>query len=90
MIKIPDQEEVERAALFSNNLRWMLRNGPIGNSELARKIGVSPAAIGSYARGRIFPSEDRIQQIADALNCTVDKLFDDTYVPWNFGNDDEH
>ena len=90
MIKIPDQENVKRAALFSNNLRWMLRNGPIGNSELARKIGVSPAAIGSYARGRVFPNEERIQQIAEALNCSVDELFDDTYIPWNFGGEEDN
>ena len=90
MVKIPDQEEIKRAALFSNNLRWMLRNGPIKNSELARKIGVSPATIGLYARGRAFPNDERIRQIADALECTVNDLFDDTYIPWNFGGGEDY
>lgn len=88
MAKILKGEDVDRAILFSGNLRFMLRNGPVGRTELARRIGVTPSTIGQYTLGRTFPSEERIKQIADALGCSVDVLFDDAYAPWKFGSDE--
>lgn len=84
-IKIRTGPEAERALLFSSNLRFILRNGPIGTKELSRRIGVSSNTIGGYARGRVFPNEERIKEIADGLGITMDELFDDTYAPWKFG-----
>ena len=81
----PNMTDVERAILFSGNLRFILRNGPIGSGELAKRLGVSTATISKYTLGRLHPSEERIQQIADALGVDVDVLFDDTYAPWKFG-----
>lgn len=84
-LRIAKEEDANRAVLFSGNLRFMLDNGPINRAELARRIDVSANTVGMYALGRIFPSEERIEQIANALGCTVEELFDDTYAPWKFG-----
>ena len=86
---IPKNDEANRRVLFCNNLRFMIRNGPVGRSEVAIKTGINPSTISSYMLGRTFPSEDRIKQIADALGCSVDELFDDTYAPWKFGATDK-
>ena len=90
MAKKFNDEYVTKATLFASNLRFILNNGPINRSDLAKKIGMSPKTISSYALGRIFPDEERVRQIADALGCTVDDLYDDTYAPWNFGGGDEY
>ena len=79
------EEEIERGILFSGNLRFMVQNGPINAAEVARRTGLSSALISKYVHGRSHPSEERIEMIAEALECTVDDLFDDTYAPWKFG-----
>lgn len=78
-------EEANRRLLFCNNLRDVVRNGPIGAVELAEKLGVSSSTIYGYMRGKVFPDDDRIQELADGLGVTVEFLFDDTYAPWKFG-----
>ena len=85
MITIMKPEEARRRLIFSNNLRYLIHNGPVGAIELAKKIGVSTSTVYGYSRGPAFPTEERIQQIADGLGVTVDDLFDDTYAPWKFG-----
>ena len=89
MPKIYSNEEARKRILFANNLRFMLNNGTIGRNALAKKMGMSSNAIGKYALGHVYPDEERIQQIADALGCTVDDLYDDTYAPWKFGESED-
>lgn len=83
-IVILKQEEADRRLLFCNNLRDLIRNGPIGVTELSKLTGFSIPTIYNYYYGTTFPPEDRIQKIAEALSVTVDDLFDDTYAPWKF------
>lgn len=90
MITIFKPEEAQRRLIFTNNLRYLLNNGPISAVGLAKKLGVSPKTIYGYSRGPAFPTEERIAQIAEALGVTVDDLFDDTYAPWKFGEPDEN
>lgn len=78
-------EEVERLTLFSGNLRFMVRNGPINAAEVARRIGVSSSVMSAYVRGRRLPTDEVMEQIAAALGCSVAELLDDTYAPWKFG-----
>lgn len=85
MIKIFSGDEANRRTLFCNNLRFMLNNTNVKKKDIAREVGISTAILNQYALGRQFPSEDRIQKIADVLGVTVDDLFDDTYAPWKFG-----
>lgn len=81
------EEDVKRAILFSQNLRFILREKSINITNIARKMGVTSAAINSYALGRVFPNEDRIKQLAELIGCSVDDFFDDTSAPWKFGEE---
>jgi transcriptional regulator with XRE-family HTH domain len=83
-MKFLTTEEANRRLLFCNNLRDVIRKGPISAAEVAKRIGVATSTVKSYMRGNVFPNEERIQQLADALECTVDDLFDDSDKPWEF------
>lgn len=87
-IDLPE-EEVKRRILFADNLRYIIRSKGISQTKIARYIGTSVSTIGRYMKGQSMPSDDCINKIADAIGCTVDELFDDTYAPWNFGADIE-
>lgn len=83
-IVISKPEEANRRLLFCNNLRDIIRHGPIGVAELSKITGFSTVTIYNYYYGTTFPPEDRIQILADALGVTVNDLFDDTNAPWKF------
>ena len=78
-------EEADRRLLFCNNLRDIVRNGPVTASELSKRTGISTATIHNYMRGSTYPDDKKIELLADGLGVTVDDLFDDTYAPWKFG-----
>ena len=82
-------EEADRRLLFCNNLRDLVRNGPVNALTLAKKTGLSTKTIYSYMRGNTYPDDEKIQRLADGLGVTVDDLFDDTYAPWKFGTHDD-
>ena len=51
----------------------MKRNG-LSQKELARKVGVTEAAMSYYVRGDRTPRSDVLTRIAKALNTTTDYL----------------
>ena len=89
MIRILPEDEVHRRILFADNLKYLMRIKKISASKIADRMGkgVYPATIYSYVHGDTFPSDERISSLAMALGCTVDDLFDDSYIPWIFGPD---
>ncbi len=44
-------------------------------SELARKVGVTLAAVSRWESGLDTPSAARLPKLAQALDCTIDQLF---------------
>ena len=48
----------------------------LNQSELARKIGVTPAAVNNMERPGKYPDPARLPAIADALDVDVDALFE--------------
>ena len=87
-VMILSEEEANRRLVFCNNLRDIVRNGPIGAVELAKRTNFSVGTIYSYMRGNVLPSDDKIEQLADALGVTRDDLFDETNAPWKFGSEE--
>lgn len=85
MIKFLSEEEAQRRLLFADNLKYIMRTKKISIDSVSKKLGVSTAAISKYTKGRTFPDDTRIKELAEALDCTVDDLFDDSYIPWVFG-----
>ena len=47
----------------------------IGQAELGRRIGVSPAAVLQMESPGCYPEAARLPAIADALHCSIDALF---------------
>lgn len=43
--------------------------------ELAAKMAVNQTAVSQWERNAVLPSSDRLPDLADALNCTIDALF---------------
>lgn len=43
--------------------------------ELADRTGVTGAAVGMWERGETLPSADKLPEIARALGCSIDELF---------------
>ena len=84
-IKIVSNEQAEREEIFFDNFRHIVRIKGISYNTLAKKLDVNVSTVISYRMGRTFPNEERIEQLAEALECTVDDLFDETYKPWEFG-----
>ena len=48
------------------------RRAGMSQSELAKRLKVSPSAVGMYEQGRREPSADMLLAIARTLNVTVD------------------
>lgn len=65
---------------FGNNLQKMLPFSGMNQQELADKVEVSRVMLSKYIRGKSVPSVIVARKIANALGCTVDELFDDTYI----------
>ena len=47
----------------------------IGQAELARMIGVTPAAVLAWERPDCYPEGAKLPAIADALRCSIDVLY---------------
>lgn len=53
----------------------------ISQAELARRLGVSPGAVGNWESGTRSPDAEMLSRIADALGCTVDYLLGREEMP---------
>lgn len=81
-------DDAVRIATIRNNLKYIMLNKKTSFGKLGRKMGVE----GNTLRYRICtatPSDELIQKIADALECTMDDLLDEDGNPWNFGKSSE-
>lgn len=43
--------------------------------ELASRMAVNQTAVSQWERNAVLPSSDRLPDLADALNCTIDALY---------------
>jgi transcriptional regulator with XRE-family HTH domain len=87
MQKYLSGKDAEWAAIFSNNVRFIMRSKKSSCAKIAKQVGVSEYYIRQYVRGSARPSDEIVQRIADALDCDVSELIDTTYAPTNFGGD---
>ena len=51
----------------------------ITQEELARRIGVTPSAVGNYERDISHPKEEVLYRLFTALSCEPNELFADYY-----------
>ena len=45
-------------------------------AELAKKLGVSVPTVSRWENGEDFPAAARLPALADALDCSIDELYD--------------
>ena len=57
--------------MFSERLDEALTVRGISAAELSRKLGLNEGAISNYRAGRYSPKQERIEQIAKALNVNI-------------------
>lgn len=60
--------------LFAGNLKYLRKAKGLTQDQLADKIGVNRAMIGSYEEGRALPKVSSIQDIAYYFDVTLDSL----------------
>ncbi len=56
-------------------IRTLREGAGLTQTELARRIGVTPSAVSIIEKPGRFPDVSRLPEIADALGCTIDALF---------------
>ncbi|MDE6729106.1 MAG: helix-turn-helix domain-containing protein [Oscillospiraceae bacterium] len=60
---------------IGNNIRELRQLHGLTQEELARRIGVTPSAVGNYEHEISFPKEDVLMRLFGALECTPNELF---------------
>ena len=68
--------EFEWLDIFGDNLREMLMEANMTQSELANETGLTEAAISNYINKKRIPTLRAIVNIAYALGCDTDELID--------------
>lgn len=57
-----------------NNLKFLREEKNISQTQLALKMGVSQQAVAKWETGESFPRAEKLIQLAEVLNCTIDEL----------------
>ena len=66
-------------AIFAKNLKRQLSYNQMNQTELAKKLGITPAAVSEWCLGKKTPkSLDVYYQLSDILGCTVTDLIGET------------
>lgn len=63
---------------FAKRLRFVMEERQISQTELANAIGKGKSSISQYLSGKNIPKEKVQEKIAEALDCTVEYLNDET------------
>ena len=59
---------------FSENLKYLMKEKNVTQSELAYKSNVTKMTIGRYLNGKSMPSAKVLVNIGYALDCEIDDL----------------
>ena len=61
---------------FGKRLRMMVNHRNRSQKSLAEEIGITPASLNLYLRGRRLPNPRTLSKLARALKCSVSVLID--------------
>ena len=61
------------------------RQAGMNQGELAKKLGISPSAVGMYEQGRREPSAEMLVRLADAFSVSTDFLLTGSPAPPEIG-----
>ena len=60
---------------FGKRLRWLRQKVGMTQRELGEKVGTSDAMISYYESGRVVPSAERLEDLADVFGVSMDALW---------------
>ena len=63
-----------------HNLFNLMKEKNITKAELSRNTGISTGNLSDWANGRCLPSAEKLELLADYLDCSVDYLLGRTDV----------
>lgn len=62
---------------FASNLNCIMDSLGVDQSELSRRLGITPQAVNQWCKGITRPGNKRAQNLASALGVSLDELFAD-------------
>ncbi|MCI8346798.1 MAG: helix-turn-helix domain-containing protein [Bacilli bacterium] len=68
---------------FCDKLAKQRKNNNLSQEQLADKLGVSRQAVSKWESGSSYPDMEKIIQISNILNCTLEDLLDDGTIKSN-------
>ena len=68
------EEPLHEVPIFSERLRWLLKEQRISQAHLIRELPVSSAVPYKWLSGKNFPSMESLIRLAQYLDCSVDFL----------------
>ena len=75
--------------VFSSNLRFLMSRDQITQVDLARRLGVTKAAVNYWYNGRSIPQVSVVQQMATIFCCSTDDLLKPSPEPLPSGSPEE-
>lgn len=72
-----------------DNLRRLLEKNGIKNTELARRVGVSKAAVSNWLSGKNSIDIDIVPAICDVFGVSIDEFLGHAHNAWYSLSDDE-
>jgi ribosome-binding protein aMBF1 (putative translation factor) len=75
-----EEDETLLSKELGANLRKTVPLTGMTQKELADKLGITTAMLSRYIHGVSTPSATKLHRIAKIVGCTMDELFDDTYI----------
>ncbi len=73
-------------SIISERITVLMNEHSLNQSQLAKKAGITEAAISNYLKGVRTPNSEVLLRIANALNATTDYLLGNTNI--NDNNDE--
>lgn len=69
------EDELDKGTHFGTRLKRFREENEMSQKELADKVGISSSMVGALERGERFPGRKAIQQLAEALEITIEELW---------------
>lgn len=70
-----NQYKKDQLDKFKNSLRMILASKGINSAELARALNINKSIVSQWMNGRNFPSNDRIELLANYLGVSINQLY---------------
>ena len=70
-----NQYKKDQLDKFKNSLRMILASKGINSAELARALNINKSIVSQWMNGRNFPSNDRIELLAQYLGVSINQLY---------------